>query len=52
VLRGFGDFRLVLYGVALTLAVLFMPGGMMQAAQVFRAQLGFFRSKLDAEGTQ
>jgi branched-chain amino acid transport system permease protein len=52
VLRGFGDFRLVLYGVALTLAVLFMPGGMMQAAQVFRAQFAFLRSKLGAEGTQ
>ena len=52
VLRGFGDFRLVLYGVALTLAVLFMPGGMMQATQVFRAQFGFLRSKLGAEGTQ
>ena len=52
VLRGFGDFRLVLYGVALTLAVLFMPGGMMQAAQAFRAQFAFLRSKLGAEGTQ
>jgi branched-chain amino acid transport system permease protein len=52
VLRGFGDFRLVLYGVALTLAVLFMPGGMMQAAQVFRTQFAFLRSKLGAEGTQ
>jgi branched-chain amino acid transport system permease protein len=52
VLRGFGDFRLVFYGVALTLAVLFMPGGMMQAAQVFRAQFAFLRSKLGAEGTQ
>ena len=52
VLRGFGDFRLVLYGLALTLAVLFMPGGMMQAAQVFRAQFGFLRSKLDDEGPQ
>jgi branched-chain amino acid transport system permease protein len=52
VLRGFGDFRLVLYGAALTLAVLFMPGGMMQAAQVFRTQFGFLRFKLDAERTQ
>jgi branched-chain amino acid transport system permease protein len=50
VLRGFGDFRLVLYGVALTLVVLFIPGGMVQAAQIFRAQFGFFRSKLGAEG--
>ena len=29
-LRGFGDFRLILYGLALTLVVLFMPGGMVQ----------------------
>jgi branched-chain amino acid transport system permease protein len=27
-LRAFGDFRLVLYGAALTLVVLFMPGGL------------------------
>ena len=52
VLRGFGDFRLVLYGAALTLVVLFMPGGMVQAAQIFRAQFGFLRSKLGAEETQ
>ncbi len=30
-LRGFGDLRLVLYGASLTLVVLFMPGGMVQA---------------------
>ena len=39
ILRGFGDFRLVLYGIALTLAVLFMPGGLIQAAQILRARL-------------
>jgi len=33
-LRGFGDFRLVLYGLALTLVVLFMPGGIVQAARL------------------
>jgi branched-chain amino acid transport system permease protein len=38
-LRGFGDLRLVLYGAALTLVVLFMPGGMAQAAQILRARL-------------
>jgi branched-chain amino acid transport system permease protein len=32
-LRGIGDARLVVYGIALTLVVLFMPGGMAQAAQ-------------------
>ena len=52
VLRGFGDFRLVLYGAALTLVVLFMPGGIVQAAQIFRAQFVLLRSKLGAEGTQ
>ena len=52
VLRGFGDFRLVLYGAALILVVLFMPGGIVQAAQIFRARFVFLRSKLGAEGTQ
>jgi branched-chain amino acid transport system permease protein len=32
-LRGIGDLRLVVYGAALTLVVLFMPGGMVQAAR-------------------
>jgi len=31
VLRGFGELRLMVYGVALTLVVLFMPGGIVQA---------------------
>jgi branched-chain amino acid transport system permease protein len=30
-LRGFGELRLMIYGLALTLVVLFMPGGMVQA---------------------
>ena len=51
VLRGFRD-RLVLYGAALTLVVLFMPGGIVQAAQIFRAQFVFLESKLGAEWTQ
>jgi len=39
-LRGIGDARLVIYGLALTLVVLFMPGGMAQAARLLvgRAQ--------------
>ena len=37
-LRGIGDLRLVVYGVAVTLVVLFIPGGIVQAAQ-----LGFGR---------
>jgi branched-chain amino acid transport system permease protein len=39
-LRGFGDLRLVLYGASLTLVVLFMPGGMVQAVQVLRRRMG------------
>ena len=39
-LRSFGDLRLVLYGAALTLVVLFMPGGMVQAAHILRARIG------------
>lgn len=38
--RGFGDLRFILYGAALTLVVLFMPGGMVQAAQALRARIG------------
>jgi branched-chain amino acid transport system permease protein len=33
-LRGIGDLRLVVYGVALTLVVLFMPGGIAQAGRL------------------
>jgi branched-chain amino acid transport system permease protein len=33
-LRGIGDLRLVVYGVALTLVVLFMPGGIVQAVEL------------------
>jgi branched-chain amino acid transport system permease protein len=40
VLRGFGDLRLVLYGAALTLAVLFAPGGMVQAMHILRGRIG------------
>jgi branched-chain amino acid transport system permease protein len=32
-LRGIGDLRLVVYGAALTLVVLFMPGGLLPAAR-------------------
>jgi branched-chain amino acid transport system permease protein len=39
-LRGFGDLRLVLYGASLTLVVLFMPGGIVQAVQVLRSRMG------------
>ena len=39
-LRGIGDLRLVVYGVALTLVVLFMPGGLVQAARLVRRKIG------------
>jgi branched-chain amino acid transport system permease protein len=38
-LRGFGELRLMIYGVALTLVVLFMPGGMVQAWVSFRSRV-------------
>jgi branched-chain amino acid transport system permease protein len=44
VLRGFGDLRLVVYGAALTFVVLFMPGGLAQAARVVAEKLGPRRS--------
>jgi branched-chain amino acid transport system permease protein len=37
-LRGFGELRLMIYGIALTLVVLFMPGGMVQAWTALRAR--------------
>lgn len=37
-LRGIGDLRLVVYGAALTLVVLFMPGGLAQAARLALAR--------------
>ena len=36
-----GDLRLVVYGAALTFVVLFMPGGLAQAARVVREKLTF-----------
>jgi branched-chain amino acid transport system permease protein len=38
-LRDFGELRLMIYGLALTLVVLFMPGGMVQAWVALRARL-------------
>ena len=46
VLRGFGDLRLVVYGAALTFVVLFMPGGLAQAARVIGEKLGLVRSHM------
>jgi branched-chain amino acid transport system permease protein len=33
-LRGIGDLRLIVYGVSVTLVVLFLPGGILQAARL------------------
>jgi branched-chain amino acid transport system permease protein len=41
VLRGIGDLRLVVYGAALTFVVLFMPGGLVQAARIVQEKLRF-----------
>ena len=38
-LRGIGDLRLIVYGVSVTLVVLFMPGGMVQAVRLIAARL-------------
>jgi branched-chain amino acid transport system permease protein len=38
-LRGIGDLRLIVYGLALTLVVLFMPGGIAQALRFVRERL-------------
>ena len=37
-LRSIGDLRLVIFGLAMTLVVLFMPGGLMQAWDTLRAR--------------
>ena len=38
-LRDFGELRLMIYGLALTLVVLFMPGGIVQAFNVLKRKL-------------
>src|SRR6516165_11959834 len=48
VLRSFGDLRLVVYGAALTFVVLFMPGGLVQAARVVGEKA--FRAGAKPEG--
>jgi branched-chain amino acid transport system permease protein len=37
-LRGVGDLRLIVYGLSVTLVVLFMPGGMVQAGRLLVAR--------------
>ena len=51
-LRGFGDFRLIVYGLALTLVVLFMPGGILQAWQVLVGRLRGSKAPDTAGGGQ
>jgi branched-chain amino acid transport system permease protein len=45
VLRDVGDLRLIIYGAALTLVVLFMPGGLAEAARLAASRFGFIRSE-------
>jgi branched-chain amino acid transport system permease protein len=42
-LRDFGDLRLIVYGLSVTLVVLFVPGGMVQAAKRIAAWRGSAR---------
>lgn len=46
-LRGIGDLRLIVYGVAVTLVVLFMPGGIVQAARLTAEKLRRFATKTE-----
>ena len=46
-LRGIGDLRLIVYGVSVTLVVLFMPGGMVQAGQRDRGAFAATRGRSD-----
>ena len=47
-LRGIGDLRLIVYGVSVTLVVLFMPGGIVQAARLIAEVL---RQRLRPDST-
>jgi branched-chain amino acid transport system permease protein len=48
-LRGIGDLRLIVYGLALTLVVLFMPGGIAQALRLARDRLMRVSSRQSAD---
>ena len=43
-LRGLGELRLMVYGLALTLVVLFMPGGIVEAWQLLRGRFAGSRA--------
>jgi branched-chain amino acid transport system permease protein len=47
-LRGIGDLRLIVYGAAVTLVVLFMPGGLAQALRVVARRLFAAGAKFEA----
>jgi branched-chain amino acid transport system permease protein len=47
-LRGIGDLRLIVYGAAVTLVVLFMPGGLVQAIRVAARRVFAVGAKLEA----
>jgi branched-chain amino acid transport system permease protein len=46
-LRGIGDLRLVVYGVAVTLVVLFLPGGIVEAVRLGRERLAGATGRVD-----
>lgn len=46
-LRGIGDLRLIVYGISVTLVVLFMPGGMVQAGHIIAARLRKLLGQVD-----
>jgi branched-chain amino acid transport system permease protein len=47
-LRGIGDLRLIVYGAAVTLVVLFMPGGLVQVGRVIARRTARTTAKIEA----
>jgi branched-chain amino acid transport system permease protein len=47
-LRGIGDLRLIVYGAAVTLVVLFMPGGLVQAVRLMARRVLAAGAKFEA----
>jgi branched-chain amino acid transport system permease protein len=47
-LRGIGDLRLIVYGAAVTLVVLFMPGGLVQAARLIARRASRISANVEA----
>jgi len=48
-LRGVGDLRLIVYGVSITVVVLFMPGGIVQAVRLIALHLRRYFAELPAD---